>query len=123
MNDIILQCCGQAVPAPPCEIDCPACGTHFTELQVDGVQIQEITHVPVVDVLRAARILNQPAAWISQREEMLDPIYGGLGLRVVFPLTAIRRFATARSLTITPLPTDGVLWMRREPEGMPSPSR
>ena len=116
MNDIILPCCGGAVSAPPRELDCPACGTHFSEQQVDGVQIQEITSVPVVDVLRAAKMLNQPEEWIVHNRQLLDPMPGAaLGLSFVFPLTAISRFATERNLSITPLsPTNGALWLQQE---------
>jgi hypothetical protein len=113
MNDIILPCCGSAVPPPPREISCTGCGSYFTEVQVDGVQMKEINLVPGIDDLGAARMLNQTKDWIVQHEHLLDPIRGALGLRCVFPLTAIRSFATVRSLTITPLPTDGALWISR----------
>jgi hypothetical protein len=113
MGDIILTCCGQAVPVPPCELDCPACGSHFAEVEVEGLQMQEIDSVPAVDVLRAARMLDQSPDWIAQRRQMLDAIPGGLELPFVFPLTAVRRFATEQSLSITPLPVGGALWIKR----------
>ena len=113
MKDIILPCCGELVPAPPREINCPKCGTHFTEVQVDSAQLEELSSVPVVDVVRAARMLNRPQEWIVQQKQLLDPIpAAALGLDFVFPLTAIRRFATELGLPIKPLAAGVALWIR-----------
>jgi hypothetical protein len=112
MNDIVLVCCGEAVPPPPGDIDCPACGTHFTAGQTEQLQMREIQDIPMVDVRCAARMFNQTQQWIFERRQVLKPIHGYRGLDFVFPLAAIRRFATEQKLTLTPRPiVNGVLWV------------
>jgi hypothetical protein len=114
LNEIILTCCGETTPRAAGPISCPACGTQFTEIQVDQILLRELTYIPVVDAVRAGEMLSQPTAAISQHRQMLEPIFGVLSLDAVFPITAIRRFATECNLTIAPRPVEnGVLWTER----------
>ena len=112
MNEIILTCCGETARPAGEAISCPRCDTQFTEVQLEQLMLQELTQIPVVDPLRAGNMLSEPTAKIFEQRHMLEPIYGVLQLDVVFPITAIRRFATERNLTITPRPVEnGVLWI------------
>jgi hypothetical protein len=114
MNEIILPCCGESIPGPPGEVACPSCGTPFTGEQVEGFQLKELTSIPVVDVLHAARMLGRPPDWVGAQRQLFEPIYGALSLDFVFPLTAIRRFAREQGLALTPLPIEnGLLWVNR----------
>jgi len=116
MNEIILPCCGESMPGPPREVVCPVCRTPFTAAQVEEFQMKELTSIPVVDVLRAARMLSRPPDWIGAQRQLLEPIYGvpSLSLDLVFPLTAIRRFAREQGLALTPVPIEnGPLWVNR----------
>lgn len=64
-------------------------------------------------------MLSQPPATLFDQRQSLKAIYPWsdpdlalLGIDFVFPITAIRRFATERNLRITPLPASGgVLWI------------
>jgi hypothetical protein len=80
--------------------------------------MQEMERIPVVDVLRAARMLRQDRNWVQARRAELGPIYyAATDLPdMVFPLAEIRRFARENSLDVTPLPIEsGALWAKRNP--------
>ncbi|MDR3719762.1 MAG: hypothetical protein P4K98_13265 [Bryobacteraceae bacterium] len=114
MNEVILTCCGHIVTAPPADVTCLGCGTRFTERQVEQLQIQQLEQIPVVDILRAANMLNQTEGWIFERRASLEPMHHVRGLDVVFPITAVRRFAIESNLPLTPRPIEnGVLWVNR----------
>jgi hypothetical protein len=86
----------------------------FTERQVEQLQMQQLEQIPVVDILRAANMLNQSVGWILERRASLEPIHHVLGLDIVFPITAVGRFAVESNLPLTPRPIEsGVLWVDR----------
>ncbi len=118
MKDIILTCCGAPVAPPPEEMDCPECGTHWTELQVEEVQMRELEAVPVVDSLRAARMLKQDKDWVVAHWEELGPMYCVAPdlPEIVFPVTDIRLFARDHNLRLTPLSIENdALWAQKNP--------
>ena len=114
MNEIILTCCGETVPSAGEEITCPACGTLLNEDRLEELVLQEFSQIPAVDTLRARNMLGLSDAEILRQRQLLEPIYGVLQLDVVFPITAIRRFATEHNMTIKPRPVEnGVLWINK----------
>jgi hypothetical protein len=120
MNEIILTCCGQAIPAPPAAITCPGCGTVFAEDQVEQIRMQELEEIPVVDFLRLKQMLSQTEDYILDHRAALEAQPGSdarqpnLVFEMIFPISAVRRFATERNLLLTPRPVkNGLLWIKR----------
>jgi len=122
-HKIILTCCGQTIPAGGMEpVNCPACSTHFDEADIEQLQAEQVTKLPVVDVLRATSMLAHPADWINKmrEERRLEPVhYAFLGMPFVFEITSVRRLADELNLPIMPLPIrkngvlGAVLWVKR----------
>lgn len=122
-NQIILTCCGETVETVGAEpVECPACSTHFPEVDVERLQREQITKIPVVDLHRAQDMLGRPAEWINERRlsRELEPVYyGKLRLDFVIPITAIRRLANKYNLPVKPRPISAgsLLWIDRPTTG------
>jgi len=115
MKIIVLTCCGQkSEPLTGGEFTCPACGTHFTENQLEWLVEQEQASIPVVTLQGAKDMLPmlsqetilQEGRGFGAREEP------GFGL--IFPIACLRDFASQRNLEITPRPlNNGVFWINK----------
>lgn len=98
MRPIILTCCGETTPSAHEAATCPSCGASFTEMQLEQLQGEQVSRLPVVDLRAASAMLGRPPESIRAEWDLLEPIYGVLGLDFVFPITAIRRYASERNL-------------------------
>jgi hypothetical protein len=84
-------------------------------MQVEELMVQQIDQIPVVDTLRATRMLDLPERTIFEQRRLLGAIDGSpIGLDLVFPVAANRRFATENNRNVNSLsPMNGVLWIKR----------
>jgi hypothetical protein len=119
MNKVILTCCGAFVSVGAEQIGCPACGARWSAAQIEALQVEELAKIPVVDPLRAGRMLARTVNWILQQRSALEAMHSVTlsgttqAVEVGFPLTALRRFATERNLAVRPLAANSVLWVDR----------